>query len=240
MINLSIIVPCLNESENVGKIISALLRVLRKTNITYEIIIIDDQSDDDTFAIAKKISKTKTIKVLQKDLDRRGYGAVIKYGLAHAIGEYVIFVSADLVDPINLIPKMYKKLLNGFDLIQCSRYTNKFDSSTIPFSYKFYQFFFRRFVSISLGKKIPDSTYAFKMFNRKKIMSLGISSNRFNISPEIMFKALLANYRIGFIAGSQGVRLHGKSKFSFTKEGLGFLNCLFRAFLHRKKLIYWF
>ncbi len=240
MTKLSIIVPCLNESQNVGLIINKLLQCMLNKSIAYEIIIIDDQSDDDTFKIAKKYTKYKNIKVFQKDLDRRGYGAVIKYGLAHASGDYVIFVSADLVDPINLIPNMYKKLEDGYDLIQCSRYSNNSDSSTIPFSYKFYQFFFRRLVTFSLGIKIPDSTYAFKMFNRKKIMALGISSNRFNISPEIMFKAILANYKIRFIPGSQGVRQSGQSKFSFTKEGLGFLNCLLRAFLHRKKIIYWF
>lgn len=221
-------------------IISSLLQCMLNKGITYEIIIIDDQSDDNTFIIAKEYTKYKNIKVYRKDLDRRGYGAVIKYGLAHASGDLVIFVSADLVDPINLIPSMYKKLADGYDLIQCSRYSNKSDSSTIPFSYKFYQFFFRRLVTLSLGKKIPDSTYAFKMFKRKKIMALGISSNRFNISPEIMFKASLANYKIAFIPGSQGVRQSGKSKFSFTKEGLGFLICLLRAFLHRKKIIYWF
>jgi len=149
-------------------------------------------------------------------------------------------VSADLVDPINLIPRMYAELLNGSDVVQVSRYLEKANSITIPFSYKFFQFFYRIGVRIALGKHIPDSTYAFKMFDRAKILAMGVSSNRFNISPEIMFKCILAGLNVVFISGSQGTRVSGVSKFKFHKEGVGFGMCLLRAWLHRNQIIFWF
>jgi glycosyltransferase involved in cell wall biosynthesis len=241
---LSIIVPCLNEEDNVIQILKSLKILLFENNIDHEVLIIDDQSTDLTYNNATKFvleNPDLNCKVLRKDLDRRGYGAVIKYGIAYSIGEYVTFVSADLVDPIHLIPRMYLELQNNeYDLVQCSRYIDKKDSNTIPFSYKFYQFFFRFFVKICLNQHIPDSTYAFKMFKKAKITSMGLSSNRFNISPEIMFKSILSNMKILYIPGSQGVRENGVSKFSFIKEGPGFIICLFRAFLHRKRIIFWF
>jgi glycosyltransferase involved in cell wall biosynthesis len=113
------------------------------------------------------------IKVIQRSLHRRGYGAVVRYGTAYGTGRYCIFVSADNVDPVHLIPQMYKEMENGAILAQCSRYIRVGDDSTIPFSYKFYQFFFRIGVRIAIGYSIPDSTYAFKMFRRRELLGVG-------------------------------------------------------------------
>jgi glycosyltransferase involved in cell wall biosynthesis len=238
---LSIIIPCLNEEKNILNVVKKLHELLADSDISYEIIIIDDQSDDNTFQIAKSLKFEENLVVIKRDLERRGYGAVIKYGIANASGSYVTFVSADLVDPIQLIPRMYYLLNNkGYDLVQCSRYLNPKNSKTIPNSYKFFQYFFRLFVNFIFEEEIADSTYAFKMFNKKKILSLGMSSNRFNISPEIFFKAKLANYKIIYLPGAQSFRRNGQSKFYFSKEGLGFIYCLLRAYLHKKRLIFWF
>ena len=242
MPKLSVIVPCLNEEDNIITTLSWLSEALEKLPFSSEILVVDDLSVDRTYEYAlnyKQESKVE-IRVIKKELHRRGYGAVIKFGLAHTISEYVTFVSADRVDPIQILGEMAQHLDDGFDLVQCSRYLEKKNQGTIPFKYKFFQFFFRRFAAIALGTEIADSTYAFKMFKREKIIALGVSSNRFNVSPEIMFKCVLAGYRYGFISAGQGVRETGTSKFNFKKEGIGFGMCLIRAFLHRLKIIYWF
>jgi len=243
MIDLSIIVPCLDEEENVALVLDSISDLISKTDISYEIILVDDQSEDLTLSIAEQWKKEKNsekLSIYYKDLERRGYGAAVKYGLAYATGKYAIFVSADLVDPIHLIPEMLNLCKSGADIVQCSRYLEKKDSLTIPFSYKFFQFFFRIGVRVSLGMSIPDSTYAFKMMDRNKVHAMGLSGNRFNISPEIMFKSILAGLNVKFIAGSQSTREFGVSKFSFTKEGFGYGMCLVRAFLHRFKIVFWF
>jgi len=240
---LSIIIPCLNEEANVELVLDKVTELMELRSIKCEVIVVDDQSTDSTRHKAEEWvtrNSKKYVSVLYKDLDRRGYGAVVKYGLSHAKGDYAVFVSADLVDPIELLPVMYDNLEKGYDLVQVSRYLEIENSRSIPFSYKFFQFFYRYGVRFSLGERIMDSTYSFKMFKRSKILSVGLASNRFNISPEIMFKSVLADYKILFIPGSQGTRAQGVSKFKFYKEGLGFGLCLIRAFLHRKRLIFWF
>jgi dolichol-phosphate mannosyltransferase len=240
---LSVIIPCLDEEENIGNVLRNTTEFLSGADINYEVIVVDDQSVDSTLSNAEKWVSTHPkcrVRIFHKELHRRGYGAAVKYGLAHAVGDYAIFVSADLVDPINLIPKMYGELNNGCDVVQVSRYLEKINSNTIPLSYKFFQFFYRIGVYVALGQHIPDSTYAFKMFRRSKILAMGVASNRFNISPEIMFKSILAGLKVVFISGSQGVRVGGASKFKFHKEGIGFGMCLLRAWLHRNKLIFWF
>ena len=242
MVKLSVIVPCLDEEQNITETLDWLTEALILLPIKSEIIVVDDLSQDKTFDFAKRYAANSDvqIRVFRKELHRRGYGAVIKYGMAQSNADYVTFVSADRVDPIEILSDMLKTLNSGYDLVQCSRYLDKSNTSTIPFKYKFFQFFFRYFAFLALGRKIADSTYAFKMFKRKKILALGVSSNRFNISPEIMFKAVLANYTFEFISAGQGERLIGESKFNFKKEGFGFCMCLIRAFLHRKGIVFWF
>jgi len=242
--DLTIVVPCLNEVENIIGTLDNIYNTLQEHSLTYEIIVVDDISDDETFAVASEWAEQHRglvpVKVITRSLHRRGYGAVVRYGTAYGSGRYCIFVSADNVDPVHLIPQLYNEMENGAILAQCSRYIRAGDDSTIPFSYKFFQVFFRIGVRIALGHSIPDSTYAFKMFRRRDLLGVGLSSNRFNISPEITFKSILIGGNVSYVPGAQGVRQSGKSKFIFYKEGLGYGYCLIRAFFHRHNLIYWF
>ena len=243
-IDLTIVIPCLNEVENIIGTLENVHSTLKDQPFVCEIIVVDDISEDGTFAVASKWAKQHQgqipIKVIKRSLHRRGYGAVVRYGTAYGTGRYCIFVSADNVDPVHLIPQLYTEMENGAILAQCSRYIRAGDDSTIPFSYKFFQFFFRIGVRIAIGYSIPDSTYAFKMFRRRELLGVGLSSNRFNISPEITFKSILIGGKVSYVPGAQGVRQGGKSKFIFHKEGLGYGYCLIRAFFHRYKMIYWF
>lgn len=243
-IDLTIVIPCLNEAENIVGILDSLRDAVINQSFTTEIVVVDDKSDDNTYNLAigwgEKNKDAIMVRVIRRSLHRRGYGAVVRYGAAHGIGRYCIFVSADAVDPIHLIPQLYEEMEKGAILAQCSRYLQAGDDSTIPFKYKFFQFFFRRGVRIALGQYIPDSTYAFKMFRRRETLGVGLSQNRFSISPEITFKSILIGGNIKYVAGAQGTRVYGVSKFVFRKEGIGYGYCLIRAFLHRYKLVYWF
>jgi len=242
--DLTIVVPCLNEIENIVGTLENIFQTLKDQPFKYEIIVVDDLSEDGTFAVANRWAKQHDekipVRVIRRSLQRRGYGAVVRYGTAYGSGRYCIFVSADNVDPIHLIPQLYYEMESGAILAQCSRYIREGDDSTIPFSYKFFQYFFRIGVRMAIGYNIPDSTYAFKMFRRRELLGVGLSSNRFNISPEITFKSILIGGKVAYVPGAQGVRRGGKSKFIFHKEGLGYGYCLLRAFLHRHNLIYWF
>ncbi|WLG60899.1 glycosyltransferase family 2 protein [Pseudomonas sp. FP1762] len=243
-IDLTIVIPCLNEAENIVGILDSVKAAVANQAFTTEVIVVDDKSDDETYNLAIAWGDANRnelpVRVISRSLHRRGYGAVVRFGAAHGIGRYCIFVSADAVDPIHLIPALYNEMEKGAILAQCSRYIQAGDDGTIPFKYKFFQFFFRIGVRIALGQYIPDSTYAFKMFRRRETLGVGLSQNRFSISPEITFKSILMGGEVKYIAGAQGVRERGVSKFIFRKEGLGFGYCLIRAFLHKTKLVYWF
>jgi glycosyltransferase involved in cell wall biosynthesis len=240
---LSVIVPCLDEEDNVTITLDAIANVLRDAAIrNFEIVVCDDASSDETFQRSVEYAERAPelrIRTLRRKAPRRGYGAIVRHGMAHAHGTWCVPVSGDGVDPVDLIPEMLEKARAGADLVQCSRYHRPSDSQTIPFSYKFLQFWWRLLIRLITGDRLPDSTYAFKMVRRVDTLSRGITANGFSIGPEIFFKAYLAGDRIDYILSPQGVRRHGKSKFYFRRELWGFSYVMLRVFFHRAGVL-WF
>jgi glycosyltransferase involved in cell wall biosynthesis len=240
---LSVLVPCLDEQDNVQITLNAILQVLGPAGLKdAEILVLDDASSDETFQRSVDFAKRHTevpIRTFRRVEPRRGYGAIVRHGVANARGTFCVPVSGDGVDPVELIPEMLAKAQAGADLVQCSRYHHAEHARTIPFTYKFLQFWWRLLIRIVIGKRLPDSTYAFKLFRRVDVISRGITSNGFSIGPEIFFKALLGGDAIEYCFSPQGNRRHGKSKFYFRREFFGFGYVMIRVVLHRVGIL-WF
>jgi len=240
---LSIIVPCLDEEDNVQITLAMIGDVLRASRIvSFEILVLDDASTDQTFQRSVEFAQQNPdlhVRTFRRHQPRRGYGAIVRHGLAHARGTFCVPVSGDGVDPVELIPEMLLKARQGADLVQCSRYHRAQDASTIPLSYKTLQKAWRTSIRLITGQAFPDSTYAFKVFRRVTAVSLGITSNGFSIGPEIFFKTYLAGGDIAYVYSRQGTRRHGKSKFLFRREFFGFSYVLGRVLLHRIGVL-WF
>jgi glycosyltransferase involved in cell wall biosynthesis len=241
---ISVVIPCLNEEKNLPKLYQKIDKDLTG-RCDFEIVLIDDCSTDNTFKLAKELSNQykssfKSV-LLQRSPPKRGYGSVVRFGIAHANGKFCIPVSADVVDPIELIPQFYDILKSEeFGVVQCNRYSDKKHYKNLPIKNKFYHFFYRRLVKFLINRDLQDPTYSFKMFNRIDVLSMGISSNKFCISPEISFKFSLTGKKTYHYGSSQGEREFGVSKFNFLGEGLGFIHVLIRAILHKQFKILWF
>jgi dolichol-phosphate mannosyltransferase len=239
----SIIVPCLDEQDNVPITLDAIGEVLRQGKIeSFEILVLDDASSDQTFQRSVAYAKEHpelNIRTYRRREPRRGYGAIVRHGVAHAHGTFCVPVSGDGVDPVQHIPDMVLKTREGADLVQCSRYHQAGHAKTIPWSYKSLQACWRLAIRLITGRRLPDSTYAFKMFRRADVVSYGITSNGFSIGAEIFFKTLLNGGTIDYVYSAQSTRRHGKSKFFFRREFFGFSYVLARVFLHRFGIL-WF
>lgn len=241
--DISIVIPCLNEEENIPDLLDSLNSVVTRHKLKIETILIDDLSDDNTFQVA--LSHTPNfpdlnMRVIRRYHPRRGYGAVVRYGIAHALGKYCVIVSADLVDPLELLPEFLVRAEKGADLVQCSRYVSEQDHKNLPWKFKISHFFYRRLVKAMMGREISDSTYPFRIFNRVEMMALGITQNSFSISPEIFFKLILNGGKVEYLPHSQGVRQKGESKFRFRREGFRYGYVLLRAWLHKLGVALWF
>ena len=230
----SLIIPCLNEEQNVPMLVEKLSRLLDSFSLRGEILIVDDCSDDYTFREAYVLSQRYPhVHALHKGLPR-GIGRSIRFGIANARGRLAVVVMGDLVDPLAAIPDFRNKIVDeGYQLVLLSRYLDPEDGQSIPALYRFYQFWFRLLCRILVGIRLTDATYAFRAFDLEWARSANLSSNGFEISPEITCKAWLGQARICELKGRQGRRMSGESKFIFSRQGWGYATVLLRAFTCR-------
>ena len=230
---LSVIVPCLNEEQNIPVLVEKLQDVIRANDLDGEILLVDDCSDDYTFREALFMEQRfPNIRALHKGLPR-GIGNAIRFGIDHARGRVGSVVMGDLVDPLQALPDFVSKVEGGAKLALLSRYMNPEDSRTIPFSYRFYQRIYRTLCRLFVGLKVRDITYAYRGFSLAWVRSLDLKSEGFEISPEITLKTFLHGGSIVELKGRQGRRLVGESKFVFSREGFGYARVLMEATLAR-------
>lgn len=243
MPELSIIMPCFNQAQTLSATVDRLNEVITEASLDVELIILDDESDDTTLQVARELVDAYPslhIRIFHRIRRRRGFGAVMRFGMAYATGRYCCFVSADGLDPMELLPEFVKRLRAGAHHVQVSRYIRPEDRQSVQLKFRVSQAIYRRLIRLLLGKTITDSTYGFRAFHRALVTALGTSSNRFNICPEITFKLLLSGARMEYIPGQQHpYQGGGSTKFQLPVETPGYLYVLLRATLHRVG-VYWF
>jgi polyisoprenyl-phosphate glycosyltransferase len=226
----SVLIPCLNEEQNVPGVVDKLVRLLDAAEVDGEILIIDDCSDDYTFREAMLLSaRWPNVRALHKGLPR-GIGHAIRFGIDEARGRVGVVVMGDGVDPIAAIPDFRDRVIEqGAQLVLLSRYLEPGDADTIPKSYRFYQWFYRWLCRAGVGLPYKDPTYAYRAFDLPWVRSLGLASGGFEISPEITLSAWVSGARIAELTGQQGRRVAGESKFVFSRQALGYARVLVRA-----------
>lgn len=237
MAELSVIVPARNDAETLPHALNELDRVIAQASIFSEVLVVDDASEDATVDTAIELAERYPnlhVRVFKRDVEKPSFGALVRFGLAHASGRYCAIVSADGSDPIQLLPEMLKRLRGGATMAIVSRYIRPEDARTVGPVYRLYQSVYRVAIKLLLGREVTDSTYGFRAFNRIHILELGLSSNRFNIFPEMTFKVLESGGTVETIPGAQQpLGVGGSEKFKLPNEIVGYAVVLGRAALHR-------
>lgn len=234
MVDISVIVPALNEEGNLEPLVRSLCGQAEQDGLALEIVIVDDHSDDGTYAEGQALAgRYPDVHIYRKELPR-GFGNAVRYGIDHARGRMAAIVCADNVDPIETLAEMRRKIIDeGYQLVLASRRMAKSDSAYMPAKYKFFQFGYRWLSRLLVGFPYPDGTYSYRAFDLPYMRALGLESPGFEISPEISFKTWLSGGRIAEVRARPRVRVIGASKFSFFGAGKGYPRVLWQAFLMR-------
>jgi glycosyltransferase involved in cell wall biosynthesis len=114
-IEVSVVIPCLNEAETLGTCIEKAARSMREQAIRGEIVVADNGSSDESRTIARRLGAVVV------DVEAKGYGSALMGGIAVAAGRFVIIGDADDSYDFGEIPKFVAKLRQGFDLVQGCR-----------------------------------------------------------------------------------------------------------------------
>tara|TARA_B110000238_G_C16129571_1_gene440792 strand:- start:383 stop:1069 length:687 start_codon:yes stop_codon:yes gene_type:complete len=207
--DLTIIIPSLNESDNLKKLIPEIKSEIGK-KFTYEIFIIDGINKDNK---TLKITKKNSIRYLNR-IRNNDYGNAVRLGIKKSTGKYILFMDGDYSHNPKFILKLYENKL--YDVVIASRYVpgGKTDNSLLS---ETLSRFLNKFYNIILNLELEDVSNSFKLYNTKMIKRLHLSCNHFDIIEEIIFKLKKNNDKIKFLEVPYHFkqRKFGKSKRNF-------------------------
>jgi polyisoprenyl-phosphate glycosyltransferase len=207
---ISVIIPFLNESDNINDLCSYLEEYAKRTSYKLELVFVDDGSTDNSVELLKaydfKYTKAKVISL------SKNYGShsAIRAGISKATSDICMFFSADLQEPVELVDMLYKRLKEGHDLV-CAQ---------------------KREVKVSLFEKLFSRTYArlIRKYAVKNFPLGGVNNIMFNkkikdnlnrhmeANSSIFLQIIDMGYNMSIVDCDYNERKKGKSKWTLGKK----------------------
>lgn len=206
--NLSIVIPLLNEDESLIELSEWIVRVVTQHNFTYEVIMIDDGSTDNSWQVIESIAATNTNFKGIKFQRNYGKSAALNEGFKMAKGDVVITMDADMQDSPDEIPELYQMIVEGgFDLVSGWK-QKRYDPITKTIPTKLFNAATRKTSGIYLN----DFNCGLKAYKNKVIKSIEVYGEMHRYIP------VLAKWA-GFKKIGEKVVVHRARKYGTTKFG---------------------
>lgn len=190
-VELTVLMPCLNEARTVEACIRAALAYFRTSGVQGEILVADNGSTDDSV----KLASAAGARVVPVPV--RGYGAALLAGIAAAKGEYVIMGDADCSYDFSRLHAFVEHLRGGADVVMGNRFQGGIEPGAMPFLHRYLgnpvlSFIGRLFFRTSIG----DFHCGLRGFSRASVQRLGLVSTGMEFASEMVAKSALAGLRI--------------------------------------------
>ncbi|MGB9707356.1 MAG: glycosyltransferase family 2 protein [Microgenomates group bacterium] len=229
---ISVVIPFYNEKENLPILIDKLTSQLEKIGEKYEIILIDDGSDDE-YQISNPAFRERrgNIKNQKEKIKifihrkRRGKGEALKTGVTNASGDLIVFMDADLQDDPEDLPKFIKKINQGYDFVNGVR-VNRQENFLVKLYSKIAGWFLKTF----LHSPFSDINCGFKVFKKEVLQDFVFYGNNFRFFPLYVF---YQGFKVGEVEVKNNPRRFGKSKFGKGKIFVGLLDLITALFLFK-------
>ncbi len=206
---LSVVVPAYNEQDSLGPMHEALLAALEPWGRSFEILYVDDGSRDDSMQVLQKLAADPRVKVIQF---RRNFGqtAAMAAGFAHATGEVICPIDADLQNDPGDIPLLVAKLEEGYDLVAGIRAKRQDKALTVVIPSKIAN----RIIARVTGVDLKDNGCTLKAFRSEVLRDVHLygEAHRF-----IAAFAAMAGARITQMPVRHHARRWGVSKYNLSK-----------------------
>lgn len=215
---LSIVIPLFNEDESLAELHNGILKVMNDKAFTYEIIFVDDGSNDNSWNVIN------TLKISNENVKgikfQRNYGksAALNVGFTNACGNVIITMDADLQDSPEEIPELYNMIINdGYDIVSGWK-KKRFDplSKTIPTK------IYNGVTSYLTGIKLHDMNCGLKAYRKDVVKTIEVYGEMHRYIPVI---AKWAGFKkIGEKVVQHSPRKYGVTKFGLSRFLYGFLD----------------
>lgn len=194
---LSVVIPAYNEEKIIETSLKKIVKYLKDKDYTWEIIVSDDGSKDNTAKIVKDF-KRQGVRLVRAE-ENQGKGAALRRGILDSYGVVIIFMDADLSVPISNIDKFLGEFDKGFDVIIASRRTHGSEIKVHqPWLRENMGRVFTFLTNVITQANVSDFTCGFKGFTKaaaKKIFRVS-KINRWAYDAEIIFLARKFGYKI--------------------------------------------
>lgn len=207
---LSLVVPVYYEEEVILQFLKETKEVLDQLPYDYEYVFVDDGSKDKTVEILKEQANTNDKIKLVVFSYNQGKAAAVSAAIAHAKGDYLLYMDPDLQDPPNEIPRFLEEIEKGFDLVWGIRTEKKDSLLNVIFS-KLFWGTLNKFT----GLEIPKGIAVMRIFNRSFADEF-LKYQEANRFIEGIFISISKDWKTIEIA--QRERFAGKTKFNFKKK----------------------
>lgn len=223
---ISIVIPLLNEEESLTELHSWIVRVMEEHKFTYEIIFVDDGSNDDSWKIIKNLSEKDSCVSAIRFFRNYGKSQALHVGFAKAEGDVVITMDADLQDSPDEIPALYRMITTeGYDLVsgwKKKRYDSKL-TKNLPS--KLFNWAARK----TSGLHLHDFNCGLKAYKKEVVKNIDVSGEMHRYIPVL---AKNAGYeKITEKVVQHQARKYGQTKFGMNRFVNGFLDLITISFI---------
>jgi glycosyltransferase involved in cell wall biosynthesis len=201
-VELALITPMYNEASSIGKNIQKALQALTAVNVSWEYILVDDGSTDDSYSIAKEVLAERANCHIIHYTPNRGRGYALRQGFALAKGRYVITTESDLSWGADIIPALYHALIqDGGDIVVASTHLAGGGYENVPLFRRMLSFFGNQILRRCFDGNLTMLSGMTRGYRREVIESIHLEEDEKEIHLEIIAKAQLLGYRISEIPG---------------------------------------
>jgi len=228
MEKISVVVPAYNEEKAVGMVVDEVQKALAG-KYDFEVIVIDDGSTDQTYAVAKQTGAT-----VVKHERNSGKVAGISTGVEHATGSVIVLMDADYTYPARYIPQLVEALSGGADLVLGSRM--EYGMSSIPAFNRIGNLLLSLMISYIGCMHVSDGQTGYRAFRKKDFEKLHVKAEGLEYETKMTVKAAKNGYNIVEIPIEYRPRI-GKSKLNPFRDGYRMAKSLFSILLSETSFI---
>ena len=231
---LSVVIPAHNEEGCIEATITALTAELRREAIAYEIVVVNDNSRDETEAILQRLAAADAgVRYVNND-PPNGFGFAVRRGLLEFTGDAVAVYMADASDAPQDLVRFFRKMGEGYDCVFGSRWMRGGSTFDYPALKRVMNRVANWFIQLVMQLRYDDVTNAFKLYRREVIEGLQpLLSYHFNLTVELPLKAIVRGYSYAVVPNSWTNRKAGISKLKIKEMGSRYLFIVLYCFIEK-------
>ncbi len=223
--SVSVVIPAYNEEEAVAQTVPEIQRVLDKAvGAEWEIVVLDDGSTDETVRVAEHCGAR-----VVRHLQNLGYGKAIKDGIKAAKYDTIIITDADGTYPIDELPRLLEKYVEGYDMVVGQRTGPHYHESPLKSPLRW---LLGWLVEFTAGRRIADVNSGFRVFSKQEAMAYFTHvCDTFSFTTSLTLAYMMNNKFVAYVPITYGSRT-GKSKIILWRDSLRTLQYIVQAILY--------